>query len=120
MNRSRIAPSLLAAATVLATLTAVTSVASADTIDRRQAEQARRIEQGQRSGSLTARESADLRAEQARITELERRAKADGVVTRREAQVLDRAQDAASRHIYQEKHDRETARDGGRSRWFGR
>jgi D-alanyl-D-alanine carboxypeptidase len=110
MNRSRIAPTVFAAATILATLTAVTTGASADIIDRRQAEQARRIEQGQRSGALTARETADLKAEQGRIAELERRAKADGVVTRREAQMLDRAQDAASRHIYQEKHDDETAR----------
>jgi hypothetical protein len=84
-------------------------------IDRRQADQAQDINRGIRSGSLTSREASELRVEQARIAELERRAKADGVVTGRERAVLRNAQENASRHIYQETHDRERA--GHRGGW---
>jgi hypothetical protein len=102
----------LAAAAVLATLT---TGAMADRIDQRQAEQAQRIEQARRSGELTRGELTSLRAEQARIAEMERRAKADGVVTRHEARDIARAQHAASRHIYQESHDSQRA---WYRRWF--
>jgi hypothetical protein len=104
---------LIATAIVLATTTG----ALADRIDQRQASEAYRIEQGRRSGQLTAHEYAQLKAEQARIASMERAAKADGVVTYREARAIEHAQDAASRHIYQEKHDGETAR---RHHWYRR
>ena len=86
-------------------------------IDRRQAEQAREIERGHRNGSLTDREYRDLKAEQTRIAELERRAKADGVVTREERRQIRSAQDAAGRHIIEEETDNERA--GGRRRHGG-
>lgn len=87
-------------------------------IDRRQAEQSQDINRGIRNGQITGREAADLRAEQARIAEMERRAKADGIVTRGERQVIRGAQENAQRHIYQESHDRDSA--GGRPsrRWW--
>lgn len=91
--------------------------ALADQIDQRQARDAQRIEEGRRSGQLTAREYTQLKTEQARISAMERAAKADGVVTRHEARAIADAQDAASRHIYQEKHDGETART---HRWYRR
>ncbi len=103
---------LLAAAAVLGTLT---TGAMADRIDQRQATQAERIEQGRRSGELTRSEASSLRAEQARIADLERRAKADGVVTRQEARVLNRAQHEAGRHISQESHDSQRS---WYRRWF--
>jgi hypothetical protein len=93
--------------TSVAILAAMTTGVFADTIDRRQANQAERIRQERRDGDLTLRETMALRAEQARIAEMERRAKSDGVVTRREARTLDRAQDAAGRHIAQESNDRQ-------------
>jgi hypothetical protein len=102
----------LATAAVLATLT---TGAMADRIDQRQAEQAQRIEQARRSGELTRGETASLRAEQARIADMERRAKADGVVTRHEARDVARTQHAASRHIYQESHDSQRS---WYRRWF--
>jgi hypothetical protein len=105
---------LIATAIVLATATG----ALADRIDQRQASEAYRIEEGRRSGQLTAHEYAGLKAEQARIANMERAAKADGVVTRREARTIEYAQDAASRHIYQEKHDGETARRHWYRRWW--
>jgi len=104
---------LIAAGLVAATLPLATAAASADQIDRRQAEQERRIQQGVRSGELTRGEYRQLEAEQARIREMERRAKADGHVDRAERARIEAAQNAASRHIYQEKHDSETRRG-----WF--
>ena len=86
-------------------------------IDRRQAEQAREIERGHRKGSLTDREYRDLKAEQTRVAELERRAKAVGVVTREERRQIRSAQDVAGRHIIEEETDNE--RTGGRRRHGG-
>jgi hypothetical protein len=74
-------------------------------IDRTQDRQAERIEQGRYSGELTRREYVRLKAEQARIAELERRAKADGIVTGSEYRAIREAQREASRHIYDETHD---------------
>jgi hypothetical protein len=97
---------------VLASLTALSlsplflaTTASADDIDRRQAIQEQRIRDGVRSGEINRREYRQLEAEQARIRELERRAKADGHVDRYEAAQIRQAQNVASRHIYQESHD---------------
>lgn len=101
MNRSYILAASLFAA--------MTTGALADKIDIRQANEAARIQQAQRSGQLTLRETISLKIEQARIANMERNAKADGVVTHREAKALDHAQDAASKHIYQESHDSQKA-----------
>jgi hypothetical protein len=76
-------------------------------IDIRETQQAREIERGRRNGSLTAGEYTQLRAEQDRINELERRAKADGTVSRDERAQIRRAQADAERHIQQETHDNE-------------
>ena len=91
-------------------------------IDRRQAEQEREIERGHRNGSLTDREYRDLKAEQARIAEMERRAKADGVVTEQERRQIRAAQQAANRHIIQDEMNDERAprsrRHGGWRGWW--
>ena len=84
---------------------------SGNRVDNRQHNQADRIENGRRDGSLTTQEYWHLKQEQARIAEMERRAKADGHVSREERRRLEQAQDAASRHIYQERHD-------GQRRWY--
>ena len=76
-------------------------------IDRRQASQDQRIDQGVTSGSLTARESAKLRARQDNIARDEAAAKADGVVTKAERRKLTREQNHASAAIYRQKHDRQ-------------
>ena len=103
---------LLAALAVVAT----SGVASAydghgSGIDRRQAIQEQRIQQGVRSGDITRREYRQLEAEQAHIRHLERSAKRDGHVDRHEAARIREAQNAASRHI------RAEASDGAR-RWY--
>ena len=76
--------------------------------DNRQDRQEARIEKGIESGALTPAETRRLGREQARLTRAEARAEADGTVTRREAVVLEKRQDRASRHIARQKHDRQT------------
>jgi uncharacterized membrane protein YebE (DUF533 family) len=109
-THQRIAP-MTAARTLFIALAALTAIgatsASADETDRRQAMQERRIQDAVRSGEITRRERAGLEAEQARIRQLEARAKADGRVDHREAAEIRRAQNEASRHIKQESTDGE-------------
>jgi hypothetical protein len=76
-----------------------------DTIDANQSVQAQRIEQGRYSGELTRREYNALKTEQARIAAIERRAQADGYVSRREYSQIHDAQIQAYRHIKSETHD---------------
>lgn len=78
-------------------------------IDARQAEQAYRIRHNRHSGQLTLLEKWRLQAEQHRIAAMERAAERDGHVSRREARAIDRAQDAAGRHIYRQSHDGQQA-----------
>ena len=101
---------ILAGLTVAATTAIAVAPASADIIDRRQANQAKRIDQGIRSGELTRAEAARLKAQQAYIRELERKAERDGRVTRAEKARIQAAQNAASRSIYAEKHDAQKRR----------
>lgn len=101
---------VVAAAAVASTLAA--APAFADRVDQRQSNQANRIEQGLRDGSLTRQEAARLKDEQARIAKLEREAERDGRITREERARLGAAQNRASRNIYEERHDSES-----RNRW---
>lgn len=102
---------ILASLTALSLSAALSTAASADQIDRRQSTQQERIQQGVRSGQITRGEYVKLEAEQARIAAMERRAKADGHVDRREAAAIGRAQNEASRDIYRESHD-------SQKRWY--
>jgi hypothetical protein len=86
-----------------------------DRVDVRRAEQAQRIQQGIRSGELTRAEAAKLKAEQAHIRHLERKAERDGRNTRSERARITAAQNASSRSIYAEKHDSQD-----RNRRFGK
>ena len=100
--------SLLAAA-VLA-LPAGAQTQSTPRIDQRQANQERRIEQGEKSGALTAREAARLEKDQAHIQKMENKALADGKVTGKERARMEKAQDRESRRIYRQKHDKQRAK----------
>lgn len=80
-------------------------LAGAATIDERQENQQRRIEQGIRSGALTEREAARLQREQDRIQRMEDRALADGQLSKAERRRLQRRLNRSSRHIYRQKHD---------------
>ena len=113
---------ILAATTLLAT----SSLASAHEygygsntgdIDARRANQEHRINDGVRSGQLTRYEYQRLEVEQARIRQLERQAKSDGYVSSYERAKIRQAQNDASRHIYQEKHDSERSHARPWWRW---
>jgi len=101
----------LAVTAVLATATAgAFAQAHTPRIDQRQYNQDRRIDRGVQSGALTAHEAGRLDAGQDRVERMEDRAKADGVVTRGERAKLTGMQNAQSRRIWKQKHDRQHAR----------
>ena len=74
-------------------------------IDQRQDRQERRIEQGVRTGQLTAREAARLERGQARIRQMERQALADGHISRRERAAIQQEQDKQNQLIARLKHN---------------
>ena len=76
-------------------------------VNRHQLNQHERIQQGVRSGELTHSEAKNLRSEQQSIRQEERQYKSDGVLTRAERKDLHQDQRAASKDIYNEKHDAE-------------
>jgi hypothetical protein len=102
------------------------SATSGDRIDARQAQQANRIRSGVANGDLTRREASGLRSEQRGIRQMERRARADGVVTPRESRQINHAQNRASRNISHQRHDRQQrfagwrGHDRGRQAAYGR
>ncbi|HUQ11668.1 MAG TPA: hypothetical protein VM146_15240 [Steroidobacteraceae bacterium] len=71
----------------------------------RQAHQRERIGNGVQNGELTMRETRRLAAGQVHLNRAERRAKADGVVTRSERAHLQHEANQQSRRIYRQKHD---------------
>jgi uncharacterized membrane protein YebE (DUF533 family) len=81
------------------------AAANAASIDNRQANQNSRITQGVGSGQLTAKETFQLEKGQARVQNMESRAKADGVVSNRERARINQAQNVQSQRIYNKKHN---------------
>jgi hypothetical protein len=102
----------VAAAFLLAcfALSALAQTPSTPRIDKRQANQERRLEQGQTSGQLTEKEAARLEKGQARVQKMEDKALADGKVTKKERGRIEHAQDRQSRKIYRQRHDKQTAK----------
>jgi len=90
---------------VLTSLLASAAVAGTPRIDRREARQHVRIAHGRHSGELTRGELARLRAGQRHVHRMERRACADGSVSRGERRRIERVQDRQSRAIYRLKHN---------------
>ena len=109
----------IAAATLvtLAAAAVVTMPAHAttrqQTIDANQAVEAQRIAAARLRGDLTRSEYRALQAEQARIADIERKAQADGHVSKREYNKIHDAQIGAYRHIKSESND-------GQVSWFRR
>ena len=104
----------LSLATLLATaalaLPAAAQTQSTPRIDQRQANQERRIEQGEQSGALTSKEATRLEKGQAHVQKMENKAVADGKVTPKERARIEKAQDKQSRAIQRERHDKQTAK----------
>lgn len=78
-------------------------------IDQRQVNQQKRIDQGVASGQLNARETNRLDKREAKIAANEAKAKSDGKVTKAERRHLRHQENRASKAIYRQKHDRQTA-----------
>lgn len=78
-------------------------------VDRREATQQQRINQGVSSGQLTKNEATRLQNQQNRINTAEAKAKADGVVTQKERASITRKQNRANRDIRRAKHNKKVA-----------
>jgi hypothetical protein len=74
--------------------------------DQRSAWQEQRIHQGEANGSITPREAAWLQDQQRQIRHAERRAAADGVITRDERLQIRDMQDRADQSIDRLAHNR--------------
>lgn len=100
---------LLATVVSIGSTLSFVSTASAGTysprIDRREANQQRRIYQGIKSGSLTPKETYRLQRQQGSINAQEARFKSDGNLTNRERRVLHHRLNNASKNIYRAKHN---------------
>ena len=91
--------------TALAVVMTAPVLAGTPRYDARQQHQRERIVNGVQSGELTMRETRRLAAGQVHLNRVERRAKADGVVTRRERVHMQHEENQQSRRIYRQKHD---------------
>jgi len=80
---------------------------SHDYVEKRQSNQARRIDQGIKKGYLTSDEIAKLQAQQKSIEGMQQSFESDGNLSRDERRQLHDALDTASRCIWAEKHDTE-------------
>lgn len=76
-------------------------------VDLRQHAQGHRIAHGIQNGELTRREAHGLIVQQKIVARTERVLEADGRLGPAEARHLNRMQNAASRSIYRQKHDRQ-------------
>jgi hypothetical protein len=79
-------------------------------IDKRQANQEKRIEQGVKSGELTTKEANRLEKREAKLQSDKEKAKADGVVTKQERAKLQHEANRDSKAIYRQKHDAQKAK----------
>jgi hypothetical protein len=82
-----------------------TASAGTPRYDARQHNQRERIANGVSSGELTMRETRRLAAGQVHLNRVEKRAKADGEVTKRERAHMQHEANQQSRRIYRQKHD---------------
>jgi hypothetical protein len=99
----------LVSAVVLCSFTAFAQDnTSTPNVDRREARQQKRINQGVKSGELSPRETRNLERREAKIRRDEAKAKSDGKVTPAERRKLNREENRASRTIYRKKHNLKT------------
>jgi hypothetical protein len=79
-------------------------------IDKRQANQEKRIEQGVKSGELNKKETARLEKREAKLQSDKEKAQADGKVTKKERKQLNHEANRDSKAIYRQKHDAQKAK----------
>lgn len=83
-------------------------------LDKREANQQQRIDQGVASGQLNAKEANRLQQREAKLAAHEAAAKADGTVTNAERRKLQREASRDSKAIRKQKHDAQTASPAGK------
>jgi hypothetical protein len=83
----------------------VALMANTPVVKKRQVKQSKRIVGGVHSGELTKTETLQLRQQQIHIQQVKNRAKADGVVTKKEKAIIHQKQNQANRNIYRKKHN---------------
>jgi hypothetical protein len=99
---------IAAASAVLAGLPAVASAAPWQSVNQRQANLERRIDQGVRSGELTRVEAGRVREQFRDLSRLEAQYRRSGHgLDMRERRDLDQRFDRLSQHVYAQKHDRQ-------------
>jgi len=103
MRRNHILAALLAAAAIPALAQTTGGMVQRDV------NQQARIEQGLQSGQLNTNEAGRLEREEARIESTEAKALRDGHLSPQEKARITQMQDQASRDIYREKHNTQTA-----------
>ncbi len=102
--------------TILAALAIVFAVQTAEAhphgprVPQKQYNQHKRIQHGVHNGQLTMPEARMLRAQQAKVRHYKQMAMADGRITPRERNLINRTQAHASRNIYRQKHDGQVRR----------
>ncbi len=97
-----------AAASVLVVIPAAASAAPWQSVNQRQANLDRRIDQGVRSGELTRNEAVRVRAQFNELARLENQyRRSGGGLSARERQDLDQRFDRLSQRVYAQKHDRQ-------------
>ncbi len=79
-------------------------------IGKRDREQQKRIGEGIENGSLTAKEAGKLETKEAKLNKQEHRMRADGDMTQKEKEKVNREQNQLSRNIYHQKHDKQRRR----------
>lgn len=77
-----------------------------EVIEKREALQEKRIEQGEKSGELTKREEKRLEKQQQHVKNMEAKALEDGKITKGEFKKIEKAQDHASNDIHRKKHNK--------------
>ena len=104
----RVLLTLAAASAVLVSLPAAANAAPWQSINQRQANLDRPIDQGVRTGDLTRPEAVRLRSELRDLARLEQQyRRSGGGLSAWERQDLDRRFDRLSNRIYAERHDRQ-------------
>lgn len=83
--------------------------------NNREARQESRINQGIKSGELTAHEAKKLERGQERIDVAQDKAMADGELSKKEKVKLERMQDRQNRKIFKQKHDDQQRGDHAQS-----
>lgn len=102
---------LAAASAVVVATPVVASAAPWQSVNQRQANIERRIDQGIRSGAITRNEAVRLRAEYRDLNRLEvQYRRSGGGLSARERADLDRRFDRLSSQVYAQKHDRQDVR----------